>query len=99
MELRRRDIQQIAGRASTGRLGQDLDLLELGFYREIAVIEHAVARDAVVEQAHGELEIGLLGAHIGGGKDATVKASAVLLPRALYPRPGPLAALLAARHP
>src|SRR5437899_2876627 len=45
------------------RLGQSLDLVEPGLDREIAVVEHHVARDAVVEEAHAELVIGLV---VGG---------------------------------
>ena len=43
------------------RLAQRLDVVELGADRIVAVIDHHVARDAVVEEAHAELVIRLLG--------------------------------------
>jgi hypothetical protein len=53
---------------SAGRLRRGLVLVELAFDGELAVVEHHVARDAVVERAQPEVVIWLVGTASGGKK-------------------------------
>ncbi len=77
------------GLGSALRLAQRLNVVELGADRIIAVIDHHVARDTIVEKAHPELVIRLLGMGIDRKEgEPDVPALAALAAGSALPRRG-----------